>query len=61
VQGIVTFAMSEIPVDKLIMGIPLYGRAWRDKKVVKKIRTKVPVAVAKNGKKQKKMKTRRLP
>jgi spore germination protein YaaH len=55
-QDIVTYAMSEIPVEKLIMGIPLYGRVWRDKKVVKKIRTKVPLA--KNGKKQKKTKTK---
>jgi spore germination protein YaaH len=55
-QDIIIYAMGEIPVEKLIMGIPLYGRVWRDKKVVKKIRTRVPVT--KNGRKQKKTKTK---
>jgi spore germination protein len=27
------FAQSIIPADKLIMGLPLYGRAWMDKRI----------------------------
>jgi spore germination protein YaaH len=30
---VLTFAQSVIPVDKLIMGLPLYGRVWMDKKI----------------------------
>ena len=26
------YAISTIPVEKLVMGVPFYGRAWQDKK-----------------------------
>lgn len=50
-RNIMTYAMSEIPQDKLIMGIPLYGRSWQDMKIVKKIYPKKKHA--KTGKKGK--------
>jgi spore germination protein len=38
-RDIMTYAMSEIPPEKLIMGIPLYGRSWQNMKIVKRIHT----------------------
>jgi spore germination protein YaaH len=32
-QAAADYAVSSIPRDKLVMGIPLYGRAWQDKKL----------------------------
>jgi len=30
-KGIIAYAKSVIPAEKLVMGLPLYGRAWSDK------------------------------
>jgi spore germination protein YaaH len=54
-RDILTYAITEIPPEKLIMGIPLYGRSWKNEKIVKKIRT--GKKHAKNGKKNKKRRT----
>ena len=39
-RDIMTYAISEVPPEKLIMGIPLYGRSWQDMKIVKRIHLK---------------------
>jgi len=31
-EKVVTYAKSQIPSNKLLMGLPLYGRSWPDKK-----------------------------
>ncbi len=36
-RDIMVYSKSIIPSDKLIMGIPLYGRSWKDMKIVTKI------------------------
>jgi len=49
---IVTYAATEIPAEKLIMGIPLYGRSWKNIKITKQIRLKKKyTAKNKKGKK----------
>ncbi|PKL19339.1 MAG: hypothetical protein CVV49_01280 [Spirochaetae bacterium HGW-Spirochaetae-5] len=53
--NVISYAITEIPAEKLIMGIPLYGRAWRDIKIVKKIHPKKKHAA--NVKKGKKCRT----
>lgn len=53
-RGIMNYAKNEIPPEKLIMGIPLYGRAWQDLKIVQKIHTKSKHS--KKGKKGRKAK-----
>jgi len=53
-RDIMTYAKDEIPSGKLIMGIPLYGRSWKEMKIVKRIHPKKKTA--KNGKKGKKSK-----
>jgi spore germination protein len=50
-RDIMTYAMSEVPPEKLIMGIPLYGRSWQEMKIVKRIHLKKKLA--KNVKKVK--------
>jgi len=54
-RSIMNYAKSEIPPDKLIMGIPLYGRSWKEVKIVKKIKART--SYAKKGKKSKKKRT----
>ena len=39
-SNIMEYAKNEIPAEKLIMGIPLYGRSWQNVKVVKRIHPK---------------------
>lgn len=34
-QKVVDFAVSQIPQEKLIMGVPLYGRTWNNKSTAK--------------------------
>ncbi len=50
-KGIMAYAKTEIPAEKLIMGIPLYGRAWKETKITKRVRVKGKQAKgAKSGK-----------
>ena len=50
--NVAAYAITEIPAEKLIMGIPLYGRAWKDIKIVKKVHPKKKhTAHIKKGKK----------
>jgi len=32
------FAKSAVEIDKIVMGLPLYGRAWQDKRLAKALR-----------------------
>ncbi|HPS88285.1 MAG TPA: glycosyl hydrolase family 18 protein [Spirochaetota bacterium] len=38
-REVVNFASDNIPPDKLVMGIPFYGRSWQDKNFNKSVRT----------------------
>ena len=49
--NILNYAVTEIPSDKLIMGIPLYGRSWKNIKIVKRIHQKKKHAANKKKKK----------
>lgn len=56
-KNIVNFARQTIPADKLIMGIPLYGREWQEKKVkarTVKVKQYKTVKAANSKKKSKK-------
>jgi len=59
-RNIITYAKQTVPADKLIMGIPLYGREWKEKKIkartvkVKEYKT-VKAANSKKGKTKKKV------
>lgn len=44
-RDIMAYSKSVVPSDKLIMGIPLYGRSWQDMKIVTKIYPKKKKAV----------------
>jgi spore germination protein len=35
---IAEYAKSAVAIDKLVMGLPLYGRAWQDKRLAKALR-----------------------
>jgi spore germination protein YaaH len=35
---IVDYAKSAVAIDKVVMGLPLYGRAWQDKRLAKALR-----------------------
>ena len=35
---VVDYAKSTVEIDKIVMGLPLYGRAWQDKKLAKALR-----------------------
>jgi spore germination protein len=37
---VVDYAKSAVESDKIVMGLPLYGRAWQDKKLAKALRFK---------------------
>ena len=37
---VVDYAKSTVESDKIVMGLPLYGRAWQDKKLAKALRFK---------------------
>ncbi len=37
---VVDYARSTVRPDKIVMGLPLYGRAWQDKKLAKALRFK---------------------
>jgi len=47
---VVDFAQGAVAADKIIMGIPLYGRAWQDKRLARALRFKnVQDIVAEKG------------
>lgn len=50
-KDVMNYALTVVPPEKLIMGIPLYGRSWRNEKIVKRV--KVKGRYAKNSKKKK--------
>ncbi len=35
---VVDYATSAVEIDKIVMGLPLYGRAWQDKKLARALR-----------------------
>jgi spore germination protein len=35
---VVDYAVSAVPADRIVMGLPLYGRAWQDKKLARALR-----------------------
>ncbi len=37
-RDVVVYASSVIPKEKIVMGLPLYGRAWQDKKLHRAVR-----------------------
>lgn len=37
-REVAAYAKSAIPAEKIIMGLPLYGRAWQDKKLHRAVR-----------------------
>ena len=37
---VVDYAKSAVGVDKIVMGLPLYGRAWQDRRLAKALRFK---------------------
>ena len=43
-----TFAASRVPLEKLVMGIPLYGRAWQDSSHGRALRDKHVREIMKN-------------
>ncbi|HNW29023.1 MAG TPA: glycosyl hydrolase family 18 protein [Spirochaetota bacterium] len=43
------YATSNIPREKLVMGIPLYGRAWQDKKINRAVTYNQAVELAKQA------------
>ena len=47
-SGVASYAVSVIPGDKLVMGIPLYGRSWQNKSYAKSVRYKNAVEMKKN-------------
>lgn len=53
-KDILNYALTVVPQEKLVMGIPLYGRSWKKEKIVKRV--KVKSSYAKNSKKSKKRK-----
>ncbi len=36
--NVADYARSVIPADKIVMGLPLYGRAWQDKRLARALR-----------------------
>ncbi|HPS57172.1 MAG TPA: glycosyl hydrolase family 18 protein [Spirochaetota bacterium] len=55
-KAVMNYALTVVPSEKLIMGIPLYGRSWKNEKIVKRV--KVKNRQAKNSKKKKKARTK---
>lgn len=55
-KAVMTYALTVVPSEKLIMGIPLYGRSWRNEKIVKRVKLKGKYT--KNSKKKKKPRTK---
>ncbi|HPJ36005.1 MAG TPA: glycosyl hydrolase family 18 protein [Spirochaetota bacterium] len=59
-KAIIEFAREIVPAEKLIMGIPLYGREWEERLVKgKKVRV-VKYKKVRTGKKKKKYKRKRI-
>lgn len=51
-KAVLDYSLTTIPPEKLVMGIPLYGRSWKNEKIVKRV--KVKSKYAKNSRKNKK-------
>ena len=48
---VVDYAKSTVGIDKIVMGLPLYGRAWQDRRLAKALRFKnvMDLVAEKNG------------
>lgn len=56
-KDILNYAITVVPSEKLVMGIPLYGRSWKKEKIVKRVKVKGKYArKSKKSKKSKKTK-----
>lgn len=54
-KAVMNYALTVVPPEKLIMGIPLYGRSWKNEKIVKRVKVK---SRAKNSGKKKRARTK---
>jgi len=55
-KAVLDYALTAVPAEKLVMGIPLYGRSWKNEKIVKRV--KVKGKYARKSKKKRKTKTK---
>jgi spore germination protein YaaH len=48
---VVDYAKSAVEIDKIVMGLPLYGRAWQDRRLAKALRFQnvLDLVAEKNG------------
>lgn len=48
-KDVISYAINEVPPEKLVMGIPFYGRSWQDKSLNRSMRTRnLPDMLMKN-------------
>jgi len=58
-KAVLDYSLTVVPPEKLVMGIPLYGRSWKKEKIVKRVKVKSKYAgKSKKSKKRKKAKTK---